>query len=421
MRNRYLLVSLIAAAPIGAQLPSASAAALGAGDAYTALARGFNAVAWNPAGLAMTGNPRFSMTLLPVRAVGSFGPVSLKDLKDYEGVVVPADVKEAWLQKIEEEGSQSAAFQAGVTELGLSIGSFAVHVGTQATVVADMGPGAMELLFFGNAGRTGEPRPITGEGSAAVGVASTTVGLSFGKTISGTPGSKLAIGVTGKYTMGHGLFVATDAGTNITASPIAGEVLFPTVMPITDEDRGATINNGNGIGFDLGLGLERGPWTFGFAVQNVFHTFKWDASNFEFQRNYWNIDTDSSDTETYPLESSPELTRIIEDLRFKPVIAAGAAWKPAGRITLSGDLRMRTDEDGLEGGPKRFLGLGAEFRVLPGLPLRVGGASTSEGTMLTAGAGLSIGFFNLTGAYGVSQGDGGSDPVAALTLSFGAK
>ena len=80
MRNRLLLISIIAAAPVAAQLPSASASALGAGDTYTALARGFNAVAWNPAGLAMTGNPGFSMTLVPVRAVGSFGPISLKDL-----------------------------------------------------------------------------------------------------------------------------------------------------------------------------------------------------------------------------------------------------------------------------------------------------------------------------------------------------
>lgn len=420
MRNRLLLISLIAAAPVAAQLPSASASALGAGDAYTALARGFNAVAWNPAGLAMTGNPGFSITLVPVRAVGSFGPISLKDLKDYEGIVVPADVKEAWLQKVEAEGAQSAQFQAGVTELALSIGSFAVHVGSQATVVADMGPGAMELLFFGNAGRTGEPRPITGEGSAAVGLASTTAGVSFGRTISQSPASKLAMGITGKYTMGHALFVAVDAGTSLTASPIGGQVLFPTVLPITDEDE-RSINNGNGIGFDIGLGLERGPWTFGFAVQNVFHTFKWDASNFEFRKNYWDIENDTSDMETYPLESWPELAKVVEDLRFKPVIAVGAAWKPVGRVTLSGDLRMRTDEDGLEGGPKRFLGLGAEFRVLPFLPLRIGAASTSDGTILTGGAGLAIGFFNLAGAVGVSQGDGGSDPIAALTLSFGAR
>jgi len=420
MRNRYLLVSLIAAAPVAAQLPSASASALGAGDTYTALARGFNAVAWNPAGLAMTGNPGFSMTLVPIRAVGSFGPISLKDLKDYEGVVVPADVKEEWLQKVEGEGAQSAAFQAGLTELALSIGPFALHVGSQATVAADLGPGAMELIMFGNAGRTGEPRPITGEGSAAIGLASTTAGVSYGRVISQSPGRRLAFGVTGKYTMGHALFFATDAGTNVTASPIGGQVVFPMVLPITDEDE-RSINNGNGIGLDIGLGMERGPWTFGFSIQNLIHTFKWDASNFEFQRNMLNIEDNSSDTETYPLESWPELANAVEDLRFKPVIAFGAAWKPVGRITLSGDLRMRTDDEGLEGGPQRFLGVGAEFRVLPFLPLRVGAASTSDGTMLTGGAGLSIGFFNLAGAVGVSQGDGGSDPIAALTLSFGAK
>src|SRR5919199_3719364 len=63
-----------AAHPAAAQLPSASAVALGSGDNYTALARGYNAVAWNPAGLAMPGNPGFSLTILPVRGSGGLRP-----------------------------------------------------------------------------------------------------------------------------------------------------------------------------------------------------------------------------------------------------------------------------------------------------------------------------------------------------------
>ena len=78
---------------------NASAAAAGMGGNYTAVARNFNAVAWNPANLGMTGNSRFSLALSPQFGLGT-GPVTLADLKEYEGVVVPANVREAWLQKI---------------------------------------------------------------------------------------------------------------------------------------------------------------------------------------------------------------------------------------------------------------------------------------------------------------------------------
>ena len=50
------------------QLPSASTAALATANNYSALARGFTAIALNPAGLAMPGNPGFSLSfpLFPV-------------------------------------------------------------------------------------------------------------------------------------------------------------------------------------------------------------------------------------------------------------------------------------------------------------------------------------------------------------------
>src|SRR5919199_6728839 len=69
-----IALACTAAHQAAAQLPSASAVALGSGDNYTALARGYNAVAWNPAGLAMPGNPGFSLTILPVRGSGGLRP-----------------------------------------------------------------------------------------------------------------------------------------------------------------------------------------------------------------------------------------------------------------------------------------------------------------------------------------------------------
>ena len=77
-----------------AQLPSASAASLGMGDNYTALARGFAAVSWNPANLGLANNPDFSLTFLGARGTGDLGPVSMKDVSAYGGQILPDAVRD---------------------------------------------------------------------------------------------------------------------------------------------------------------------------------------------------------------------------------------------------------------------------------------------------------------------------------------
>ena len=69
MMSKRAVAALILSLALGAasfpggasgQLPSPSTAVLGTANNYTALARGFTAIALNPAGLGMPGNPGFS-------------------------------------------------------------------------------------------------------------------------------------------------------------------------------------------------------------------------------------------------------------------------------------------------------------------------------------------------------------------------
>ena len=60
LRTSVLLVGGAVAAT--AQLPNASPVATGVGGAYTARARGYDAVAWNPANLGMPNNPGFALS-----------------------------------------------------------------------------------------------------------------------------------------------------------------------------------------------------------------------------------------------------------------------------------------------------------------------------------------------------------------------
>ncbi len=70
MMSKQAVAAMILSLTVGAasfpravsgQLPSASTATLATANNYTALARGFTAIATNPAGLGMPGNPGFSL------------------------------------------------------------------------------------------------------------------------------------------------------------------------------------------------------------------------------------------------------------------------------------------------------------------------------------------------------------------------
>src|SRR5438067_9945345 len=146
-----------------AQLVSASAASLALGDNYTAVARGFNAINWNPAGLGMPDNPFFSFAFAG-RGAGGMDPISLSDLAKYNGVPVPQAVRTSWLTRVNAQGGQ-ALDADGAGSLALSIGSFGFQLATNAYERGKLSPDAVEVLLFGNSGATGTPRTMNFKGS----------------------------------------------------------------------------------------------------------------------------------------------------------------------------------------------------------------------------------------------------------------
>ena len=419
MRRLYAALLVACATPALAQLPSASASAFAAGDAFVARARGFNAVAWNPAGLGMDDNPHFSATVASVQALAGLGPVSLSDFKKYEGDTVPFAVREQWQTDVEDANGLTGTAQAGITEAAFNYGPFAMQLGTQAGIIAKLGPGATELIFFGNAGRTGEPRPISAAGSTALASATTTLGASYGRALSKGP-RKLAAGATLKYTMGHMLAAAEDLGTEVTTDPIGGQVFFPLLQTKTSGGIMKNLNNGSGIGLDLGVSMASGEWRWGAAIQNVVNTFKWDASAMKIRFNLVNIATAQSDFGEYDLADFPEIADAIEELRFKPVLALGGAYE-SRTWTGALDVRRRTDEDGLEFGPMTQVGAGIEWRHFQKLPLMFGTSWSSDALVVTGGLGLRLAGVSATLGAGLAKTESGSDPVMAFTLSTGTR
>lgn len=410
------------ASSAAAQLPSASPAALGMGDNYTAMARGFGAVAWNPANLALPGNPRFSLALLGLRGSSDLGPISTSDVARYQGATLPDEVRDAWMQRIEDQGGEQGQLGAGVTLLGMSVGRFAVQLSGAVTGDANLAPDAMELLLYGNAGRTGSPRDMSLEGAHMTGAMTTTGAISYARPVQ-LPFGRLALGATAKYIVGNALVHGEDAGSFLSANASQISVNFPLI--VSDTGGGNTsANHGHGVGLDLGAAWQSGPLTAGLALQNVVNTFRWDASSMYYKpmSAYYGADTSYSQSDgALPIDSAPAAMRDwLDAQRFRPTLAAGAAYQLTRALLVTADIRHQLG-DGMRIADRTHAGIGAELRAIPFLPLRAGVAKMSDGWALAGGTGIEIGPVNLTISGQDRHTTQGRTPAFALGLTFGTR
>ncbi len=417
-----LAAALLLAQPSAAQLPGSGAAVLGTADTWTALARGFTAVGLNPAGLGMPDNPGFSLALPALRASQTLDPITLADLAQFDGGLIPASVKEDWLLLIEAAGGERGGGRVEATPLALNAGRLGLQLSTVGGVRSALNDDAAELLLFGNAGRTGSARDFDLGGSSVEGFAVTTLGVSVGlplpmRSREGQPPS-LALGATLKYSLGNALVLGQDAGSSLLGDPIKVDVTFPVLH--SDPDQGP-LSQGSGVGLDLGAAWASGPWSAGAVVRNLFHTFEWKLESMLYRPGeaFFDEDDSDSDFEERPGEQAPAALRDrLADLTFKPEIVLGGAYQAGPALTFTAEAGHRLGE-GLDTGPTTHLGVGVEYRPVRFLPLWGGAAAISDGYQLGAGLGLLLGPVHLSLAASLQGGDAGEGALGAFSLSFG--
>jgi hypothetical protein len=416
------LVSSLGPVAAQAQTGNASAAATAMGGNYTAVARNFNATAWNPANLALDGNSRFSLALSPQFNAGS-GPITLADLNKYEGIVVPQAVREQWLQKVIDNDGQDLDGEGNFTPLAMNIGNFGVSATTTLRANGAIPAAFAELILFGNAGRTGTPQDYTLEDLSVDANATSTIALAYGRKVPLVPLGELSLGVSGKYIMGHHAASLRDNGSTVTSDPLAVNVNAPLVVTDTSE-----MINGTGFGMDIGATWKLGHLTTAAVVHDIFSTFAWNTDDLYYlpiEATFEEGQNSEVSDSLIPLSSAPaalqdELRARITDSKPTPTLALGVAWTGFNRLTLAADLRQRFG-DGLELGPSTRIGLGAELRVIPFVPLRAGISTLGEGMRLSGGLGFEFGAVNFQVAGTMGTASGRNDTGLGLTLSFGGR
>ena len=251
--------------PMLAQLPNASAAATGLSGAYSARARGYESVAWNPANLGMPGAAGFSLGILAATGLSSLDPIKGQTILQHARGHFDAQ-RTDWLQTVSANGGEKGDFDGGLTYLGIGAGPLALQVATSVNGSATLNPDAFEQLMFGPGGRPGNLHGLNAATSDFRTSAFTTTGVSYGSTVDNDirAGKHSAIGFTGKYILGNYLAMAQGDG-------VGG---FPGVY--SNPDSGKVI--GHGVGFDLGLAWSEGTTTYSATIENVYNNFSWDTS-----------------------------------------------------------------------------------------------------------------------------------------------
>ena len=117
-RFSLVLAGLLLPAVLQAQLPDPSTRALGVGDAYTSLARGYEAVYWNPAMLAALDQPGFTIGLPHVDVEVGSNVYGFSDFRKYANSFLSDADKQALLNKMGNDSSLTIRALGGLAPFG---------------------------------------------------------------------------------------------------------------------------------------------------------------------------------------------------------------------------------------------------------------------------------------------------------------
>jgi hypothetical protein len=437
MRRLLALVLLAAPAALSAQVSGNSARASGMGNAYTALARGWEAVAWNPAMLGTRHQPGISIGL--PQASGELGnnAFTVGDIRKYADQDLTDADKQYLLSRISNDDSTwIVRSRLGAQALALSVGPLAFSYSVSGLVNASASHDAVQFALNGNGAFSTGQNFFKLAGSGGNAWAASTLAGSYGRSFN-TGLGRMSAGVTVKWVKGNFLGAAHDEGSQVYTDSVAahGEVLY-TEYPSGYEGTGDLFSRapGHGLGVDLGGTLELGNHTLlSVVLVNPIGSMSWDKDRLRFDRSDYTLRmsasgvvSDTSNQTTLrgsAIDGDPAAAALRDSLlsnaSFSKAVRAGLATRLAG-ITIGSDVAFRVKE-GLDAMPAVNFGVGAEYVLLGFLPLRAGFRSDfDQTTAFSVGTGLKLGFFSLDVSAAEIMGSKhpGAIVGAGLGLSF---
>jgi len=409
---------LLAAAPLRAQTTPPDAWGLARGGDLTHRGVGSGADSTpRPAGnaTASPANPAaladgegWAATLTPLRLTLGLTPITGRDLvRAGDGVLTRAR-REAWLRRLD-GGVQTGVGEAIVGPLALRRGSWAVELATTAVGRTRLPADAVELLLFGNAGRSGTPRDFRLTDSALDGAAFTSIGVARGTRLT----ERLAMGVRGHATIGHGVLTTRDAGSVLSGDDATADVRLPTITS-------TGFAPGFGVGLDLGATWRGGGGTTGVVLRNAATTFAWSDDDLRLREGETLVEGEgvSSDFDARPVSEAPAALRaLLRRLRPARRLEIEHVRPLTQGVHLRFVLRARVERGISPAAPDARL-VGMSWDVSERLALAAHTGAVEGDLRLGAGARIRFGGWALSGAWALDRGDDREGSTLALTLGW---
>lgn len=359
--------------------PQMTARGLGLAGAYTALARGVHAPAWNPANLGLPDNPGFTFTFIGLDANIANNSFSQGTLKRYSGRYLNSQDINDILDRIPDDGLDVDVYALART-LSFSIGRFAMTVELITDATAQVDKSFFELAFKGN--EIDKTYLFENMDGTVWGVGS--VGFSYAHPFRVEWAEAFVVGGTFKLLYG-GAYGQVDEARFALRTERFGFNLDGTYK--------ATFSQGSmGWGTNLGAAAQLDEkWTVSAGFSNLIGSIPWNKDP-EKAQGYFNGDSltviaiSDDDEEDVLADSNWTETAGSFSKNLPVVFRAGCVYRD-GNTLLSADYTQGFQNTGLVSKTPR-LSVGTEWQGVPLLPLRMGvvfGGRTGFGTSLGFG------------------------------------
>ena len=415
------LALLSFAAPAAAQVTSTPRAA-GFAGAYTALARGSEAVDWNPANLGLPGQPTWSFALPRLGVAGAVLGPPLGELPTLFKNDLTDDDRLHFLAQVPQGGLLFRA-DGVVPWVGLSVGRFAVSASSAALLDVHTGREMVDLYLEARQYGGVDPGRLdeygvgnTGFGGAVL----TSAAVAYALPIPLFP-FPASVGVTGRATFVH--------------EALRARIFEPEVDWANSDIRITMVSlraaGGRGFGLDVGAAARPLPGlTVGLAVENLAQSMKWSGELEQRGGEFTGSElafmeppdfVDLFDPEPYDSASAPPevdsiATALLAGATRPQVVRAGAALQ-AGGTTLSASWSKVMGDGRLFTGWPQHVAVGVEQRLFGFWHLRGGVASSLSGAKaLAVGTTFAMGPAHLT--FAATRVTGNDEPRSESAADF---
>lgn len=425
-----LIVSAPAATPAAAQIAPVSPRVQSfAGAASDAIACGAEALAANPAALARECAGPTRMVLLPTAKATVWTSAARGTLwENLEHVLDPSSLhsevdaadRRAILNAIGPDGLRHRQrLDIPLMQFtGRAVsGSVTFTTAARGTVARDLA----ELALEGSEeSRLGYAIGNTRQDMQSYATLAVGHGRQFGE---------YDVGVTGHAMLGIGLtsWQASTPTVDFRAGSVSAELvgMFAGNKLLEGSPFDFGRPDGLGVGLDVGVQRDYGPYRVGLAVQNLVQWTSWSdelfIGRFELVATTESVST-SYETARYrgAPDERPLEDRLFEDAHFPRRLRVGAGWEGdrtsvGAGFVVSGDGRLDRDWS-------QLVSVGAEYRPFRALRLQTGAATSfDELHQLSLGAGVQFGGFHIDGAVSRLLGSGGAGGYTVglgLSLSY---